>query len=115
MRPYLAHAACVVAPLRIARGVQNKVLEAMAMARPVVVTPQAAEGIRAVDGRDFQRAGDETAFAAAVVAALRTGTSNPDARTSVLARYDWERNVAAIDPLLDAAVSAATPLETCPA
>ncbi|HEY9145132.1 MAG TPA: TIGR03087 family PEP-CTERM/XrtA system glycosyltransferase, partial [Thiobacillus sp.] len=35
VRPYLAHAACAVAPLRIARGIQNKVLEAMAMARPV--------------------------------------------------------------------------------
>lgn len=115
VRPYLAHAACVVAPLRIARGVQNKVLEAMAMARPVVVTPQAAEGIRAADGHDFQRADDETAFAAAVVAALRTGASNPDARACVLARYDWDHNVAAIDPLLDAAAPAATPLETCPA
>jgi sugar transferase (PEP-CTERM/EpsH1 system associated) len=115
VRPFLAHAACVVAPLRIARGVQNKVLEAMAMARPVVVTPQAAEGIRAVDGCDFQRAGDAPAFADAVLTALRSATSNPAARACVLARYDWERNVAAIDPLLDAAVPAASPLETCPA
>src|SRR5512135_174358 len=53
VRPFLAHAACAVAPLRIARGVQNKVLEAMAMGRPVVATAQAAEGIRAEAGRDF--------------------------------------------------------------
>ncbi len=46
IRPYLAHADVAVAPLRIARGVQNKVLEALAMARPVVATPQALEGLR---------------------------------------------------------------------
>lgn len=46
IRPYLAHADGAVAPLRIARGVQNKVLEALAMARPVVATPQALEGLR---------------------------------------------------------------------
>ncbi len=52
-RPYLAHAACAVAPLRIARGVQNKVLEAMAMARPAVVTTSALEGLRAVSGQEL--------------------------------------------------------------
>lgn len=47
MRPYLAHAFAAVAPLRVARGVQNKVLEAMAMRTPVVASPDAAQGIRA--------------------------------------------------------------------
>ena len=46
VRPYLQHARVVVAPLRVARGIQNKVLEAMAMAKPVVVTH--ADGRRAV-------------------------------------------------------------------
>ncbi|CAB1276777.1 TIGR03087 family PEP-CTERM/XrtA system glycosyltransferase [Candidatus Nitrosacidococcus tergens] len=45
VRPYLAHASGVVAPLRIARGIQNKMLEAMAMAKPILATPEAAEGI----------------------------------------------------------------------
>lgn len=45
VRQWVAHADVVVAPLRIARGVQNKVLEAMAMARPLVATPEALEGI----------------------------------------------------------------------
>ncbi|MHA7818468.1 MAG: TIGR03087 family PEP-CTERM/XrtA system glycosyltransferase [Erythrobacter sp.] len=53
VRPFLAAATCVVAPLQIARGVQNKVLEAMAMARPVMVTPQAATGIDARDGEHW--------------------------------------------------------------
>lgn len=41
VRPYVANAAVVVAPLRIARGLQNKVLEGMAMSKPVVASPQA--------------------------------------------------------------------------
>jgi len=53
VRPYLAHAHCVVAPLHIARGLQNKVLEAMAMARPVVATPAACEGTLGESGTGF--------------------------------------------------------------
>ncbi len=45
IRPYLANADIAVAPLRLARGIQNKVLEAMVMAKPILVTPQAKEGI----------------------------------------------------------------------
>jgi sugar transferase (PEP-CTERM/EpsH1 system associated) len=45
VRPYLSDAAVVVVPLRIARGIQNKILEALAMAKAVVATPQALEGI----------------------------------------------------------------------
>src|SRR5262249_48188099 len=47
VRPYLRHARVVVAPLRVTRGIQNKVLEAMAMARPVVVTPGVAQALSA--------------------------------------------------------------------
>jgi polysaccharide biosynthesis protein PslH len=55
VRPYLAHAHAAVAPLRIARGVQNKVLEAMAMGRPVVATPQALDGLRDCPGHALAR------------------------------------------------------------
>ncbi len=51
VRPYLQYAAAVVAPMRIARGIQNKVLEGMAMARPVVLTSLGLEGIEAVHGQ----------------------------------------------------------------
>ena len=101
VRPYLAHAACAVAPLRIARGVQNKVLEAMAMARPVVVSAQAAEGLRAEAGHDFSLAQGEAEFAEAVVAQLQHPVSAARARDSILARYDWARNLAAIDSLFE--------------
>ncbi len=53
VRPYLAEAAVAVAPLHIARGIQNKILEAMAMARPVVTTTGAAAPVAATNGRDL--------------------------------------------------------------
>ena len=53
MRPYLTSATVCVAPLRMARGVQNKVLEAMASGRAVVATPSATAGIGAKPGRDL--------------------------------------------------------------
>lgn len=115
VRPYLAHAACAVAPLRIARGVQNKVLEAMAMACPVVASAQAAEGIRAESGRDFWLAPDEAGFAQAVIARVRAGERNARARACILTCYEWARNLAAIDPLFEAAPVARAALETCPA
>jgi len=114
VRPWLAHAACAVAPLRIARGVQNKVLEAMAMARPVVASAQAAEGIRAVAGRDFQLAQGEADFARAVVAQLQAPvTTAAPARDCILMNYDWARNLGAIDDLFEQAPEPRPILETC--
>jgi sugar transferase (PEP-CTERM/EpsH1 system associated) len=62
VRPFLAGATLVVAPLTLARGVQNKVLEAMAMARPVLLTPQAAEGIGGRDREHFAVAESDEAL-----------------------------------------------------
>ncbi len=115
VRPYLAHAACAVAPLRIARGVQNKVLEALAMARPVVVTAQAAEGLRADAGRDFILAKGEAEFAEAVVAQLRHTSSFAHARDCILANYNWTHNLSAIDSLFEPGSIAPPFLEACPA
>jgi sugar transferase (PEP-CTERM/EpsH1 system associated) len=70
VRPFLAAADAVVVPLAIARGVQNKVLEAMAMARPVVLTPGAATGIQAEDGLHFAIGETDAALAAQVLALL---------------------------------------------
>jgi len=113
VRPYLAHAACCVAPLRIARGVQNKVLEAMAMARPVVVSPQAAEGIRARAGQEFVLAADEAEFAAAVLAQMqsRNRAMGEAARALILTHYDWDRNLSVVDGLFE---TAARPVELTP-
>ena len=101
MRPYLAHADVAVAPLRLARGVQNKVLEAMAMARPTVVSPEAAEGIEARPGMEFLIAPDADAFVDCLgELLLRPGNIGSAARQRVLSAYSWERNLARIVELL---------------
>jgi sugar transferase (PEP-CTERM/EpsH1 system associated) len=106
VRPYLAHAAAVVAPLRIARGLQNKVLEAMAMARPAVVTPAALEGIGARDGQELLVAADAPAFVRQIAGLLAEGGKRPGqtlgrrARNYVLAHHRWESILADLDPML---------------
>ena len=62
--------AVVVAPLRVARGIQNKVLEAMAMAKPVVVTPPMAAGMSARRGVELEVASEAAEFAEKVVALM---------------------------------------------
>ena len=104
VRGYLARARVSVAPLRIARGVQNKVLEAMAMAKPVVATPEAAEGIEAQPERDLVVAGDPRAFAAGVLSLLRdparADSIGRAARACVERHYRWDRNLAILDRVL---------------
>jgi sugar transferase (PEP-CTERM/EpsH1 system associated) len=75
MRPWLAGADLVVAPLEIARGIQNKVLEAMAMGRPVLASPGAAMGIAARDGFEIAIAEDDDEFIARALALLADARS----------------------------------------
>ena len=70
VRPYVAHASVIVCPLRIARGIQNKVLEGMAMGRPVVASPGAFEGVRAQAGAELLVADGAAAFVQCVCAVL---------------------------------------------
>lgn len=102
VRPWIAHAAVAVAPLRIARGIQNKVLEAMALARPVVASPQAFEGIHATPGRDLLVADGVPALAAAVAAVLDGAHPGLGAagRAAVAAGHDWPAALRRLDPLL---------------
>ena len=67
VRPYLKDVALTIAPLRIARGTQNKILESMAMRIPVVATPQAAKGVQAEHGRHLLVASNAHDFADRVV------------------------------------------------
>lgn len=104
VRTWLAAADVVVAPLRIARGIQNKVLEAMAMARPVVVSKAAAEGIDAKDKTHFRVAksvADEAKIVSELLsdvdARLRLGAA---ARAHVMAHYDWDGQLAALDRIM---------------
>jgi sugar transferase (PEP-CTERM/EpsH1 system associated) len=99
VRGWLGAARVAVAPLRIARGVQNKVLEAMAMALPVVATAAAAEGID--DAGTIAVADDPRDFAAAVVAALDdAGDRGERGRAQVIWRYGWEAALAPLGDLL---------------
>jgi sugar transferase (PEP-CTERM/EpsH1 system associated) len=104
VRTWLAAADVVVAPLRIARGVQNKVLEAMAMAKPVVASAAAAEGISAEHGVHFYVEPNVAAEAERVCAlldqpqqGLKTGAS---ARAHVIRDYGWESQLAPLDALM---------------
>lgn len=93
VRPWIAGADLVVAPLTIARGVQNKVLEAMAMARPVLATPEAATGIPARDGQELVVASGAEALAKAALGLLhdkvRAATIGQSARAFVVERCGW--------------------------
>jgi sugar transferase (PEP-CTERM/EpsH1 system associated) len=106
VRPYVQHAALSVAPLRIARGIQNKVLEAMAMAKAVVLTPQALEGIDASVGRELLLAADAPQTIAAITTALAGAQEalaaiGGAARARVQAAYSWEARLAPLDILID--------------
>jgi sugar transferase (PEP-CTERM/EpsH1 system associated) len=71
VRPHLADAAVSVVPLRLGRGTQNKMLEAMAMAVPVVASPAAAKGVQAVAERDFLLGRTPQEFASQTVRLLQ--------------------------------------------
>ena len=102
MRPYLAHATLAVAPLRVARGVQNKVLEAMAAGTPMVASPEALSGIEA-QGSVPAPATDD-AFAAEIDRLL----ADPQARAALADRardavergYAWRARAAELDAVL---------------
>ncbi len=104
VRRELEQFAVSVAPLRIARGIQNKVLEAMAGCRPVVLTRAAASGIGGIDGEQFCVADDASMFAARVLRLLsdpperdRLGRS---ARRFVGDRFDWSSEMRKLESLL---------------
>jgi sugar transferase (PEP-CTERM/EpsH1 system associated) len=99
VRPYLAHCVAAVAPLRIARGIQNKVLEAMAMGRPVVASQQAFEGIEAAPGRELIVADTPEQHADSVISLLRTPDTamGQAARASVERRYSWAAHLSPIE------------------
>jgi sugar transferase (PEP-CTERM/EpsH1 system associated) len=102
IRPYIAHADAVVAPLQIARGIQNKILEAMAMAKPVIATPAALEGLDLRLGEEVLAASNPQQFAGAI-AKLFAGEMAPlgaRARARIVADYGWQPSLRVLDDLL---------------
>jgi sugar transferase (PEP-CTERM/EpsH1 system associated) len=106
VRPYMAHAAAIVAPLRVARGVQNKVLEGMAMAKPVIASPEALTGITAVIGAEILRAATPEEFVGAIDQAIMTEQGSvigSQARRRVIADYEWAASLRQLDAAIDGA------------
>ena len=101
VRSFVASAAVVVAPLRLARGVQNKVLEALAMAKPVVAAPPALAALGTVLGRDLLAATAATEFADIVCELfadpVRCRELGAAGRRYVEAHHHWDR---CLEPLL---------------
>lgn len=103
VRDYIATADVCVAPLRIARGIQNKVLEAMAMGKAVVATPEAVEGICTNCSQNVMIADSVQKFSNAVIYLLKF--KNKRYRLGITARknleihYSWENNLQKIDSL----------------
>lgn len=94
VRDYVVRARLCVAPMRIARGVQNKVLEAMAMGKAVVATPAGYEGIIASPGEDLLVCSDPEGFARAVIELLgdpaQRDAFGQNARRAMERTYHWD-------------------------
>jgi sugar transferase (PEP-CTERM/EpsH1 system associated) len=105
VRPFLQYADVAVAPMRIARGIQNKILEAMSMGRPVVATARGVEGIDARDGKEILVASDEQALALQVARVLsgQEGEMGARARQKVICKYNWNVNLRIVAEYLYAA------------
>ena len=106
VRPYLQHATVVVAPLRLARGIQNKILEAMAMARAVVTAPDCADAIGGARVPDeLQCAKLPTDYVDIIDQLLanpgKAAAIGAAGRERVLADYSWPAQLRAIDRHLD--------------
>lgn len=112
VRPYLERAAVFVAPLRFGAGIQNKVLEAMAMEVPAIASPSAAAGVRSPDGRDppLTIATEPQDFAVAIVDRLVAAESSPlpdeAARQYVEEHFTWHRSGDLLGRALESATRA---------
>jgi glycosyltransferase involved in cell wall biosynthesis len=107
VRPHLEHGAIYAAPLRFASGIQNKLLEAMAMELPVITSAVATDGLRRDDGvmPPVIVADSASAFAHAILGALERARANPEpdraARAFVQARFTWAESVATLTRVLE--------------
>lgn len=103
VRPYLTHARVAVAPMRVARGIQNKILEGMSMGKVVVTTSQGLEGISAEPERDLLVADDVDGFIEKTLRALTdpaVAAIGDAARRRILSAYNWDDKLAQYERLL---------------
>jgi polysaccharide biosynthesis protein PslH len=105
VRPYLNRAALMVAPLNIARGTQNKILEAMASGVPVVTSAVAAGGVDALPEEHFLVATTHEEHAAAAIRILEDrherGRLAVAGRSRMLSHHDWHRSMQRLDGVIE--------------
>jgi len=105
VRGYVQSAAVSVAPLEIARGTQNKILEAMAMGVPVVASQVAAGGVDAEPGEHFLTAGDAETFAAQVVGLMRDSARRAEladrGRRRMLTNHSWAGSMRRLEGIIE--------------
>ncbi|MEA3417132.1 MAG: TIGR03087 family PEP-CTERM/XrtA system glycosyltransferase [Thermodesulfobacteriota bacterium] len=104
IRPYYKEADVCVIPLRIARGIQNKVLEAMSMGKAVVTTSAAVQSIKATPGEHLLVEDNSDKFVEAVFRLLENNTLRnylgTNARQFVKSNYNWQTNMKKFDKLI---------------
>lgn len=108
VRPYVRKAALTVAPLEIARGTQNKILESMALGVPVVCSEQAAGGVDAVPGEHLLVAGDASSWTSAIAGLLANRELRKQlslaGRNRVLSHHSWPASMRRLDRLIEGIV-----------
>ncbi|MCW5662453.1 MAG: TIGR03087 family PEP-CTERM/XrtA system glycosyltransferase [Piscinibacter sp.] len=110
VRPYVTRAALTVAPLRIARGTQNKILEAMAMGIPVVCSQIAAGGVDAVPGEHLLAADAPAEQAEAILRVLEDPSLRERlakaGRERVLTNHAWPSSMRRLDAIIERCLAA---------
>ncbi|MGH8850152.1 MAG: TIGR03087 family PEP-CTERM/XrtA system glycosyltransferase [Casimicrobiaceae bacterium] len=105
VRPYLRRSALMVAPLNIARGTQNKILEAMATGVPVVASRVAAGGVDAVGGEHFVAASSPEEYAAAILRILDDPLERERlahaGRARILSHHAWDKSMQRLDGIIE--------------
>ena len=106
VRPFLSQCRVAVVPLRIAQGIQNKILEALAVGLPVVSTPLAAGGLEGMKELPLTIASDPDSFAKRVIEYMSDAPISQETvnacRQHLRNHYDWETNLTALDKIIEA-------------
>jgi polysaccharide biosynthesis protein PslH len=109
VRPYVRRSAVMVAPLTIARGTQNKILEAMALGVPVVTSTLAADGVDAVKGEHLLVADDAASCAQAILKMMQNRSErqrlSEAARARVISHHHWPNSMQRLDVILGQAMT----------
>lgn len=105
VRPYVLKSAVNIAPLNIARGTQNKILESLSMGVPVVASATAAGGVDAVPGEHFLTASTPEEYVSSIVRLLRDPAErarfSSAGRERMLSNHDWQRSMDRMDTIVE--------------